>query len=96
VNFKNVLDTTRMRIPFGIAQVGKAFRNEITPGNFMFRLREFEQMEIEYFVEPGTQEQYCKDRTSSSWKWWTEIVGVSTEKLRLRDHEKDELAFYST
>ncbi len=96
VNFKNILDTTRMRIPFGIAQIGKAFRNEITPGNFMFRLREFEQMEIEYFVEPGTQDKYCKEWTDNSWQWWLEEMWINKDKLRLRDHEKDELSFYST
>ncbi len=97
VNFKNVAQTMRMRLPFGIAQIGKAFRNEITPGNFTFRTREFEQMEIEYFFDPSTQpweeifEQWKKD----SWSFIQETLGVSKENLRLRDHEADELSHYS-
>ncbi len=97
VNFKNVVDTMRMRLPFGIAQIGKAFRNEITPGNFTFRTREFEQMEIEYFFDPEKQKwedifaQWKKD----SWAFLTETLGISPENLRFRDHEKDELSHYS-
>ncbi len=97
VNFKNVLETTRKKLPFGIAQIGKAFRNEITPGNFTFRTREFEQMEIEYFFDPDSSpwqevfEMWKKD----SLNFVTDILGIKKENLRLRDHEKDELSFYS-
>lgn len=97
VNFKNVAQTTRMRLPFGVAQIGKAFRNEITPGNFTFRTREFEQMEIEYFFDPEANkwedvfEQWKKD----SWAFLTDALGLRPENLRLRDHEKDELSHYS-
>ena len=94
VNFKNVQRTTRKKIPFGIGQVGKSFRNEITPGNFTFRTREFEQMELEFFCEPGTDlewfkywRQFCHD--------WLISLGIKEEEIRLRDHEKAELAFYS-
>ncbi|HPT85840.1 MAG TPA: glycine--tRNA ligase, partial [Bacillota bacterium] len=94
VNFKNVQRTSRKKVPFGIAQIGKAFRNEITPGNFIFRTREFEQMELEFFCKPGTDlewfeywRQFCYD--------WLISLGLKTENLRLRDHEKEELAFYS-
>lgn len=97
VNFKNILDTTRMRIPFGIAQVGKAFRNEITPGNFMFRVREFYQMEIEYFVENDEKigRKSFKEWMETSKKRWIEEIGIKKEKLKFREHDKDELAFYS-
>lgn len=97
VNFKNVIDTTRNRIPFGIAQVGKAFRNEITPGNFLFRTREFEQMEIEYFVENDTEKglKIFDEWKEESMKWWKDILALNPEKLKFREHEKDELAFYS-
>lgn len=94
VNFKNVLDSTRVRIPFGVAQVGKSFRNEITPRNFTFRSREFEQMEIEFFCHPDTSQhwyQYWRDRRM---KWYTDL-GLSSDKLRLREHEAAELAHYS-
>ncbi|HHZ19141.1 MAG TPA: glycine--tRNA ligase [Firmicutes bacterium] len=94
VNFQNVLTSTRMKIPFGIAQIGKSFRNEITPGNFTFRTREFEQMEIEYFVRPGTDEavheQWIKDR----FQWYLDY-GITPERLRLRPHDQDELAHYA-
>lgn len=94
VNFDNVLTTTRMKLPFGIAQIGKSFRNEITPGNFTFRTREFEQMEIEYFVKPGTDEaiheQWIKDR----FQWYLDL-GMTQERLRLRPHDSDELAHYA-
>jgi glycyl-tRNA synthetase len=94
VNFKNVLTTTRRKLPFGIAQVGKAFRNEITPGNFTFRTREFEQMEIEYFVKPGADEEihshWVKERVS-----WYERYGIRKENLQLREHARDELAHYA-
>ncbi len=94
VNFKNVQRTTRKRVPFGIGQIGKSFRNEITPGNFIFRIREFEQMELEFFCEPGTDLEwfhYWKDFC----KQWLLSLGMDESKLRLRDHEKEELAFYS-
>jgi glycyl-tRNA synthetase len=97
VNFRNILDTTRNRIPFGIAQVGKAFRNEITPGNFMFRVREFYQMEIEYFVENDEKIGLAAFDVwmNESKKRWIEEIGIKPEKLKFREHEKDELSFYS-
>lgn len=97
VNFKNILDTTRSRIPFGIGQIGKSFRNEITPGNFMFRVREFYQMEIEYFVENDEEIglKSFEDWKALSKKRWTEEIGIKEDKLRFRDHDKDELSFYS-
>ena len=94
VNFRNVVDSTRVRVPFGIAQSGKSFRNEITPRNFTFRSREFEQMEIEFFCHPATSRewyQYWRDRRM---KWYTEM-GLSGERLRLREHHTDELSHYS-
>jgi glycyl-tRNA synthetase len=94
VNFKNVQRTTRKKIPFGIGQIGKSFRNEITPGNFTFRTREFEQMELEFFCEPGTDlewfrywRQFCHD--------WLISLGIKDDQIRLRDHDPAELAFYS-
>ena len=94
VNFKNIQRTTRRKIPFGVCQIGKSFRNEITPGNFIFRIREFEQMELEFFCQPGTDlewfeywRSYCHD--------WLLSLGMKDENLRLRDHEKEELSFYS-
>lgn len=94
VNFKNVLRTSRKKLPFGIGQIGKSFRNEITPGNFIFRTREFEQMELEFFCKPGTElewftywRKYCMDFLLQ--------LGVDGSKLRYRDHEKEELSFYS-
>ena len=94
VNFKNVQRTSRKKIPFGIGQVGKSFRNEITPGNFTFRTREFEQMELEFFCEPGTDlewyeywKKFCKD--------WLLSLGMKEEELRFREHDPEELAFYS-
>ena len=94
VNFKNVLRTSRKKIPFGIAQIGKSFRNEITPGNFIFRTREFEQMELEFFVAPGTDLQwfaYWKDFCLN----WLYDIGFKKEALRVRDHSKEELSHYS-
>lgn len=98
INFRNILDTTRMRVPFGIAQVGKAFRNEITPGNFLYRTREFEQMEIEFFIEPTTKSinKWMKHRKEESWKRRTQKLGIKEDNIRLRDHEDDELSHYST
>ena len=94
VNFLNVQRTTRMKVPFGIGQIGKSFRNEITPGNFIFRVREFEQMELEFFCEPGTDlewfaywKEFCKN--------WLLGLGIKEENLKLRDHDKEELCFYS-
>ena len=94
VNFKNVQRTSRKKIPFGIGQIGKSFRNEITPGNFTFRTREFEQMELEFFCEPDTDlewfaywKQFCID--------WLQTLGIKLEEMRVRDHEKEELSFYS-
>ncbi len=94
VDFKNVMRTTRKKIPMGIAQIGKAFRNEITPGNFTFRTREFEQMELEFFCKPGTDlewHQYWKDFC----KKWLLGLGMKEENIRLRDHSKEELSHYS-
>ncbi|HEX3871095.1 MAG TPA: glycine--tRNA ligase [Pirellulales bacterium] len=94
VNFKNVVDSSRVKVPFGIGQVGKSFRNEITPRNFTFRSREFEQMEIEFFCQPDSSfawYQYWRDRRM---KWYTDL-GLAGDKLRLREHEKDELSHYS-
>ena len=96
VNFKNVVDSTRVKIPFGIAQIGKAFRNEITPGNFTFRSREFEQMELEYFIKPDEKDsketfEYFKDMR----KKWYESLGINPKKLRFHDHEPDKIAHYA-
>ena len=94
VNFANIQRTTRRKIPFGVAQIGKSFRNEITPGNFIFRVREFEQMELEFFCKPGTDlewfdywRSYCRD--------WLYSIGLKAENVRLRDHDPEELCFYS-
>ena len=94
VNFKNVQRTSRKKIPFGIGQIGKSFRNEITPGNFIFRTREFEQIELEFFCEPGTDlewfaywKQFCID--------WLKNLGIKDDEMRYRDHDKEELSFYS-
>ena len=94
VNFANIQRTTRKKVPFGVGQIGKSFRNEITPGNFIFRVREFEQMELEFFCKPGTDlewfsfwRKYCKD--------WLLSLGIKEEDLRLRDHDPEELCFYS-
>ncbi|MCH7836573.1 MAG: glycine--tRNA ligase [Chloroflexi bacterium] len=94
VNFDNVLTTSRRKLPFGIAQIGKAFRNEITPGNFIFRDREFEQMEIEYFVLPGTDEEWHERWIQERFDWWTGL-GVRKERLRIREHAEDELSHYA-
>ena len=96
-NFKNVMLTERMRLPFGIAQVGKSFRNEITPGNFTFRTREFEQMEIEYFFDPERSDwkELFAEWKTASWNFMTETLGIKAENLRFRDHEPDELSHYS-
>ncbi|MSQ32270.1 MAG: glycine--tRNA ligase [Dehalococcoidia bacterium] len=94
VNFENVMTTTRRKLPFGIGQIGKAFRNEITPGNFTFRTREFEQMEMEFFCKPGTDEQWHKYWLEERFNWYLKL-GMRKDKLRLRHHEKDELAHYA-
>jgi len=94
VNFQNVLNTTRKRLPFGIAQIGKAFRNEITTGNFIFRTREFEQMEMEYFVKPGTDEEWFDYWLEERLKWFVNL-GINKDHLKLREHDKEELSHYS-
>ncbi len=95
VNFKNIAQTSRLRLPFGVAQIGKAFRNEITPGNFTFRTREFEQMEIEYFVEPGAEGPAFEMWKDTVWNWFTGL-GIDATKLRIREHATDELSHYSS
>ena len=94
VNFKNVLRTTRRKLPMGIGQVGKSFRNEITPGNFLFRIREFEQMELEFFCKPGTDMEWF-EYWRAFCKNWLLSLGMNEESLRLRDHSPEELCFYS-
>lgn len=94
VNFANIQRTTRKKIPFGVAQIGKSFRNEITPGNFIFRIREFEQMEMEFFCKPGTDLEWFAYWRSFCHDWLLHL-GMTDENLRLRDHEQEELSFYS-
>jgi glycyl-tRNA synthetase len=94
VNFENVLNTTRKKLPFGIAQIGKSFRNEITTGNFIFRSREFEQMEIEFFVKPGTDKEWFDYWLKERCNWYLGL-GIKEENLRLRQHGKEELAHYA-
>jgi glycyl-tRNA synthetase len=94
VNFNNVVSTARMKPPFGIAQIGKSFRNEITPGNFIFRTREFEQMEMEFFVKPGEDEEWHQYWIDERFAWYTEL-GINPENLRLYEHPKDKLSHYS-
>ena len=93
-NFRNVLDTTRVKIPFGIAQIGKSFRNEVTTKAFIFRTREFEQAELEFFCEPGTDDQWYEHWKEQRCNWYLNL-GLKKENLRFRDHEKDELAHYA-
>jgi glycyl-tRNA synthetase len=95
VNFRNVVDSTRVRVPFGIAQIGKSFRNEITPRNFTFRSREFEQMEIEFFCHPGQSKQWYQYWRDRRMKWYTDL-GLAGQRLRLREHDRAELSHYST
>jgi glycyl-tRNA synthetase len=95
VNFDNVATTTRKKLPFGIAQIGKSFRNEITPGNFIFRDRELEQMEMEYFVHPHEEERWFAYWVQERLRWWTDELGVGADRLRLRPHDADELSHYS-
>jgi len=94
VNFKNIVATARKKIPFGIGQIGKAFRNEITPGNFTFRTREFEQMEIEYFIKTGTAVEHFENWKKATWKFF-EDLGIKKDKLRFREHDAKELSHYS-
>ncbi|MBE0431280.1 MAG: glycine--tRNA ligase [Dehalococcoidia bacterium] len=94
VNFENVVTTSRKKLPLGIAQIGKSFRNEITTGNFIFRTREFEQMELEYFVKPGTDQQWLDYWVQERFNWYVKL-GIREENLRLRQHGKDELAHYA-
>jgi glycyl-tRNA synthetase len=93
-NFKNVLDSTRVKVPFGICQVGRSFRNEVTPRNFIFRSREFEQMELEFFVHPSEATQWYEYWRKTRFDWWCSL-GLAGKNLRLRDHEQDELAHYA-
>ncbi|MDP3789810.1 MAG: glycine--tRNA ligase [Candidatus Omnitrophota bacterium] len=94
VNFQNVVNSSRKKIPFGIAQIGKSFRNEVTTGNFTFRSREFEQMEIEFFVKPGTDETWYEKWVDDRFSWYMDL-GINKENLRKRRHEKTELAHYA-
>ncbi|MCS7033785.1 MAG: glycine--tRNA ligase [Phycisphaerae bacterium] len=94
LNFKNIVDTTRVRIPFGVAQIGKSFRNEVTPRNFIFRSREFEQMEMEFFCAPDEALMWYEFWKAERMKWW-ESLGIRPQNLRFRDHAADELAHYS-
>ena len=93
-NFRNVLDTTRVKIPFGIAQIGKSFRNEVTTKAFIFRTREFEQAELEFFCEPGTDDKWFEHWKEQRFNWYLNL-GIKKENLRFREHEKDELAHYA-
>ncbi len=95
LNFKNVLESARIKPPFGIAQIGKSFRNEITPGNFVFRTREFEQAEMEFFVPPEENDKWYSYWRDARFSWYSEL-GIRPENLRLREHDADELAHYST
>ena len=95
VDFKNVINSTRVRVPFGIAQQGRAFRNEITPGNFVFRVREFELMEMEYFVKPDEDDEWFDFWRKERMRWFTEVLGVGAERLRYHDHPKEGLSHYS-
>ena len=94
VNFLNVMTSARLKPPFGIAQTGKSFRNEVTPGNFIFRTREFEQMEMEFFVEPGTDEQWHEYWITTRWDWYVGL-GIDPDDMRLFEHPKDKLSHYS-
>jgi len=94
VNFKNVMTTARMKPPFGIAQIGKSFRNEITPGNFIFRTREFEQMEMEFFVKPGTDEEWHQYWIHQRFNWYVDL-GINPDNLRLYEHPQEKLSHYS-
>ena len=93
--FENVATSMRRKLPFGIAQIGRSFRNEITPGNFIFRLREFEQMEMEFFVHPRDEDEWFAHWVDARHRWWTDVLGIAGERLRLRPHDADELSHYS-
>ena len=95
VQFDNVATSMRRKLPFGIAQQGRSFRNEITPGNFIFRLREFEQMEMEFFVHPRDEDTWFAYWVDARHRWWTDVMGISPDRLRLRPHDADELSHYS-
>jgi len=95
VQFENVATSMRRKLPFGIAQMGRSFRNEITPGNFIFRLREFEQMEMEFFVHPRDEDEWFAHWVDARHRWWTDVMGISPDRLRLRPHDADELSHYS-
>ena len=95
INFKNVVNSMRVRMPFGIAQQGRAFRNEITHGNFIFRLREFDLMELEFFVRPGEDERWHELWIQDRFRWYTDVLGIAPERLRLREHAPDEKAHYA-
>jgi glycyl-tRNA synthetase len=95
VDFKNVVNSMRVKVPFGIAQQGRSFRNEISPGNFIFRLREFEQMEMEFFVRPGEDESWHQHWIDARLSWYVDVLGLRADNLRVRPHEKDELSHYS-
>ena len=95
VQFDNVATSMRRKLPFGIAQIGRSFRNEITPGNFIFRLREFEQMEMEFFVHPRDEDEWFAYWVDARHRWWTDVLGIDAARLRLRPHAPDELSHYS-
>src|SRR5438874_62635 len=95
VVFKKVISSTRVRVPFGIAQQGKAFRNEITPGNFVFRVREFELMEMEYFVRPRQDDEAFDYWRKERMRWYTDVLGINRERLRMYDHPQESLSHYS-
>jgi glycyl-tRNA synthetase len=95
VDFKNVINSMRVRVPFGIAQQGRSFRNEISPGNFIFRLREFDQMEMEFFIKPNDDEQWFDFWRAERMRWYTEMLGVRSDNLRFYDHPKEALSHYS-
>ena len=94
INYTNVQQSARKKPPFGIGQIGKSFRNEITPGNFIFRTREFEQMEMEFFVKPGTDEDWHQSWIDERFAWYVDL-GIDPEKLRLFEHPKEKLSHYS-
>ena len=96
INFENVVSTMRRKLPFGIAQARVSFRNEITPGNFIFRTREFEQMEMEYFCKPGTEMEWYRYWIEERLRWYVEEIGIARERLRVREHTPEELSHYSS
>ena len=94
-DFKNVINSVRVKVPFGIAQIGKSFRNEISPGNYVFRLREFEQMEMEFFIKPNTDDEWFEHWKTERMGWYTEVLHMRAENLRFRDHADDERSHYA-